>query len=134
MVTSKLLKFVVIIFCITLSSNCFSCDVSFDGSLFLEALHRNGAVPSSTCHETNLLQNRFFAPPDEACEIVFQKIGGLTDGWKLKGIQGRGTFNIQTSESSITIRIKAGGGFRLLKVIVHSDEESCDNVTLDMVL
>lgn len=131
---SKILMIVVMIFCVSLSSNVFSCEVNFDGSLFLKALHAKGAVPSSTCHETNLPQNRFFALPDKSCEIVFPKTDWLTDGWKLIGIQGGGTFNVQTDDRSITIKIRAAGGFRLIRATVHSDEESCGNVTLDMVL
>ena len=128
------LKIGVAASCILLSSNVFSCEVDFEGALFFKVLHSKGAKPNSTCYETNLFQNSFFAFPDKSCEIVLPKIYWFNEGWELKGIQGKGTFDVEILENDITIKIEAAGGFRLISVKMHSNTQSCENVTVEMVL
>lgn len=111
-----------------------SCDLEFDGSQFLEASYRKGLSPGSTCYETNISENLFFALPDKPCELTFPRSGWLNDGWDLKGIQGGGTFSIKMSDSDLTVIIDAAGGFRLNSIMLHSDANNCENATLATVL
>ncbi|PKH04325.1 hypothetical protein CXF72_01595 [Psychromonas sp. MB-3u-54] len=111
-----------------------ACDLEFDGSEFLEASYRKGLSPSSTCYETNISENLFFAFPDKPCGLTFARSGWLNDRWDLKGIQGRGTFSVKMSDTNFTVMIDAAGGFRLNSVTLHSDADNCENATLETVL
>lgn len=111
-----------------------SCDLEFDGHQFLEASYSKGISPGSTCYETNISENLFFAFPDKPCELTFPQSGWLNDGWDFKGIQGDGTFSIKMSETHLTVIIDAAGGFRLNSVMLHSDADNCENATLATVL
>ena len=111
-----------------------TCDLVVDGSKFLQASYSKGISPGSTCYETNISENLFFAFPDKACELTFSRSGWLSDGWDFKGIQGGGTFSIKMSDTDLTVIIDATGGFRLNSVTLHSDADGCEDATLATVL
>lgn len=128
------IKIISVLFVSTFSVNSFSCDIDFDGSLFLKESYSKGASPQSTCHTANAIENKFYAFPDKTCDVIFNNNGWLTQGWSFKGIQGGGTFKVHKTASSITIVLQAAGGFKLKKVTLHSNKDNCDHITLAKVL
>jgi hypothetical protein len=51
-----------------------TCELEFNGSQFLEVSYSKGLSPGSTCYETNISKNLFFAFPDKPCELTFSPI------------------------------------------------------------
>lgn len=132
--SNKFEYLVILLLVLIFMPNAISCELDFDGSQFLKESYSKGASPTSTCFETNVNENKFYAFPDKICELIFTKSGWLDDDWRFEGIQGGGTFNVKKYRGGITVELEASGGFRLNSITLHSDTADCDKTTLDMVL
>lgn len=116
-------------------STVLACEISFDGSKFLQASYQRGIkARAPECHRVNLSKNTFHARPDKGCTIVLKSSSWLKNGWSFSSLKGRGSFDYDVVDDGLALTIKKEGGFVLDSITVVTSDYDCETVQMDDVL
>lgn len=109
----------------------FACDIEFSGSAFLKSSHTHGIRPQSDCYLVDLSANKFYAPPNSSCHVLFDSESWFSDGWEFKDIRGVGGFKINSIDSGFEVVIDEKKGFFLKSVVVTTSYDDCSEVRVE---